>query len=371
MHIVQLIDALSWGGAQKLILTFAEASAQATKITVIGLRPKSPDVSFTGELEALGVKVIEMDALGLFNVKRILQLVRFLRAEKVDAIHTHMIYSNIIGSLAGWLSGVPVVTTLHNEQYTVQRLHRVKMWIEKIFVNLFVARIIAVGQAVLDAHQPRFPAKPMTIVTNVSKFVPQISDSQKKRIREKLVQEPSFTILIAVGRVTPQKAYPDLLAAFSQVYKHFPDTVLLIVGRGDDEKAVRELIADMQLSRNVFMLGFRNDVPELLAASDLYINSSHWEGLPLILLEAMSAGLPVIATRVGDIPKVVIEGTGLLVPPNDPDQLAQAIISMLNDREKMKEIGEAARSHVIANYSPQQWANHLLQIYSEAIHAAA
>ena len=115
----------------------------------------------------------------------------------------------------------------------------------------------------------------------------------------------------------------------------------------------------------VILLGVRNDVPRLLAAGDIFVSASHWEGLPVAVLEAMAVGLPVVATSVGDVPDVVVPGTGLIVPPHQPAALATTIRTLLDDPEQGRQLGMAGRAHVVRNYAIEAWADKLLKLYSE------
>jgi glycosyltransferase involved in cell wall biosynthesis len=139
-------------------------------------------------------------------------------------------------------------------------------------------------------------------------------------------------VLVCVGRLAPQKDHPTLLAALARLPA---EVVLLIVGGdpfGDGEARLKRAAAELRLGERARFLGIRHDVPDLLAASDLFVLPSLWEGLGLVFLEAMAVGLPVVATTVSAIPEVVEDGaTGWLVPPGDPERLAATIAQALAD----------------------------------------
>jgi len=132
---------------------------------------------------------------------------------------------------------------------------------------------------------------------------------------------------------------------------------------------IRSLISRLSLEKNVLLLGARQDVPRLLAASDLYVSSSHWEGLPLAILEAMMAGLPVVATDVGDIPRLITADTGLVIPPHQPRAIAEAIAELLRDPGQLREMGAAARARAMQDYSPRVWMERLLNLYRQLLPA--
>ena len=123
----------------------------------------------------------------------------------------------------------------------------------------------------------------------------------------------------------------------------------------------------LDLQEHVRLIGPRQDMPRLLAASDIFVNSSHWEGLSVVILEAMAAGLPVVATNVSDTPRIVVKGTGLIVPPREPSLLADALCSLLDNPEQLKSFGSAARTFIDHSYSPASWGNTILTMYQSVL----
>jgi len=364
VHVVQLIDSLNWGGAQKLLQTFAETARPSLKrLTIISLRETHPGVTIPDQLRRAGCEVITLPARHLFNISRIRKLVAYLRQQDVDVLHTHLTYANILGPLAGRLSGVPVVSTVHNEFYDPKRDNRTRRRLETWSLRWLSKRIIAVSHAVAEAQQHRFGAKPMAIIPNCVMPIPSISPDERRQLRAQVAGETTW-LLISVGRLARQKGYPDLAEAFSQVHQRYPSSRLIIAGHeGSTQEKLKERIAELNLQDSALLLGPRSDVPALLKASDMFVSASLWEGLPIALLEAMAAGLPVVATSVGDVPRVIEEGCGVLVPPGEPARLAEEVCALLENPGKMKALGEAAEAHVAKHYAPQAWAAQLLELY--------
>lgn len=365
MHLLQIIDSLAWGGAQKLLVTFAEAlEGSGDQLTVANLFHKKTDAPYEKDLQALGVQVKNFSAPNLFNMKRINELVRFIRQEQFDLIHSHLSYANILATLTGRMTNTPVVASLHNikrdkQSATVQR-------IEDFFLNQWAKRIIAVGHIVADVNQPHYKVK-LDIIPNAVPLLPSLSAEEITAIRTELIGDPTRPVIISVGRMAVQKAYHDLIDAYAKVHQQHPEPALLLVGGGGQRPKLEEQVERLNLQEHVFMPGRRSDVPQLLAASDLYVSSSHWEGLPVAVLEAMSAALPIVATDAGDIPHVVTNGTGRVVPIKNVDMLADAIIEFITNPAKMKAAGQEARQRVITNYSPQVWKDQLYEVYNEVV----
>ena len=163
------------------------------------------------------------------------------------------------------------------------------------------------------------------------------------------------------------KGHREFLTALATLKEHYP-VEALIIGGGRREAEMRQLAGEMGLAGRVHFLGQRPDIPDLLSALDLSVLPSHSEGVSLALLEAMAAGLPVIATAVGGLPEVVTDGVnGLLIPPQDPEALAQALARLLEDPALAKELGENARQHVEAHFSLERLGREINEIYGELI----
>lgn len=366
MRIAHIIDSLAWGGAQKLLVTFAEATRQRDiSLTIIVLDSSNKGAPFSADLEKLGIRIVTFHAQHLLNLTRFYKLLRFLVREQFDLVHSHLNYANILGPLACTFTNTPAVATLHNMRVGIESHPRKK--VERWMLQKLTDRLIVVGQQVAVARQPQFPGKILHVVPNAVTPIPPLPESERLALRTELIGDAARPLLISVGRLTAQKGVDDLLMAFAQVCQGHPQTALIIVGDGSIIGDLNLQIKTLRLENNAWLLGGRSDVPRLLAASDLYVSASHWEGLPVAMLEAMSAGLPVTATGVGDVPVVLTPRSGITVPPNKPVQLAQAISDLLDNQEQLPVMGAAAREHVTLHYSPAVWVDRLLSLYQEVL----
>lgn len=366
MRVLQMIDTLFTGGAERLQITFAEGvQSKDVDLTVVSLR--AIDSHYPDLLKSLGATVHILPAPKLLHPQRMWALWKLFRSGKYDIIHSHLGYANILAGFIGRLAGVPVVSSLHNTSVYEAGQHRLQVVLETLALRFAASRVIAVGYAVADAHRARLRGKHIEVIPNAVSLLPPLTEEERIAVRTAIMGDPTRSLLISVGRLWPQKGYFDLLDAFTEIRKTYPRAALAIVGSGDlyDELSTR--INTLGLEADVFLLGKRTDVPKLLAASDLYVSASHWEGLPIAVLEAMSAGLPVVATTVGDVPRAVVEGTGLVVPPQAPQALANAVCSLLGSPETLRASGVAARTHVTAVYGVENWVNRLLSLYHDVL----
>lgn len=363
MRVAQLIDSLHVGGAEKLQVTFAQvARARDMSVSVIRLRYHE-GAPIPAQLEALGAQVMTFTGRGMADPQRLWRLVRFLRQGRFDVLQTHLTYSNILGTLAGRLAGIPVVATLHS--VALDPIHRPAIHqLEARLLRFGPSRVIAVGYAVAELHRPRI-GREIRVIPNAVSEVPPLAPAERAALRREVTGDEARPLLICVGRLTPLKGYPDLIRAFAMLRESHPSAALAIVGGGRLHEELAAQIETLGLSGHAFLLGSRDDVPRLLRASDLYVSASHLEGLPLSILEAMMAGLPVVATSVGDVPRVLVSGTGTTVPPQQPEQLAQAMRAMLDEPEQMRAMGAAGQAHATRHYSLNAWMDQLVALYAE------
>jgi glycosyltransferase involved in cell wall biosynthesis len=188
--------------------------------------------------------------------------------------------------------------------------------------------------------------------------------NERTAVRDELGIDPQTRVVITVGRLVPQKRHSDLIVSAQQIAPRHPDVVFLIAGEGELRMELQHQISAAGLERRVRLLGHRTDVPRLLAASDVFALPSAFEGGCYAVLEAMAAGLPVIATDVGGIAEAVHHGlAGLLVPVADTDTLTAAIQSVLRSPEIGRRFGEEGRRRIAANFTVDRMVHEVFEIY--------
>ena len=367
MKILQLIDDLGIGGAQKLLLGFSRAArTRGHHVAVMSLND-SPASPIDSELRSLGIPVQLLGGTGMLDIRRYRALVQFLRRERFDIVHTHLLTSNILGGIAVHLSGTPVVGSLHNTDPWSGRHAKVKQWLEYLILRRWTQRTIAVGHIVAERHVEKLRPAGLDVVPNAVPLIDPLPADERRRLRMELVGDPDRPIVLTLGRLTRQKGYDILLQAFATVHQSHPDACLLIAGSGPDHEVLTALAASLGLNEHARLLGPRSDPERLLGAADIFVSSSRWEGLPLVVLEAMAARLPVVATSVGDIPRVLTENTGLLVPPDDAGALAAELGRLLGDVGLRQNLGQGARARIESEYSVEVWCERLLAVYADVI----
>ncbi len=289
------------------------------------------------------------------------ELTRLLRDQAIDVVHSHEFTMAVYGTLAARRIGARHVITMHGGQYFAERWRRraAMRWA----VRRSAALVAVSGATASHLHRSLgLDASAVTVVPNGIAF----RSGHRQRVREELALADDTLLVLAVGNLYPVKGHRTLLDALGLVCRANAslDWRLAIAGRGEETDALEALARGQGIADRVHLLGFRPDVPDLLSAADVFAMPSHSEGLPLALVEAMGAGLPVIASAVGGIPEVVrTETDGILVPPRDPSALGDALVRVMSDAVLRRTLGDAARARVQREYAVSTMAERYEALY--------
>jgi glycosyltransferase involved in cell wall biosynthesis len=266
--------------------------------------------------------------------------------------------------LVGWIARVPlIIATRHN----VNIGGAVREWINRGIKDLR-DMTVAISEEVHEAERERarVSGDRITLIQNgiPVKTLSEPNQAQLDAVREEWDILPHMPVVGTLARFHQQKGLPYLLESAAQVRQECPELKLLLVGDGGLRSSLEEQARDLGLSGCAILPGIRHDVPEILALVDVFVLPSLWEGLPIALLEAMAASLPVVATAVGGVPEVVVDGvTGLLVPPRDPEALSKAILTLLKDRDLQHSMGQAGRERVTRCFSVERMVKETEVLY--------
>ena len=370
MRVLQVIDSLNIGGAQRLLGVFAhEMLKRGHQITVISLSKPNVDSPIYKDLKELGVEVSWQPLRSIADLCGMHELTGKIKRYEPEIIHTQLNYANIHGSLAAWRIGIPVVASLHNASVHLHRYKPYRIQLETIALRKISERIVACGYTVARVQQHRFPGKELAVIPNPVPEQPAIPADQRNDVRNRYLPDGKGILVISVGRLIPEKGYPDLIRAIALVNQEYAGLVkMLIVGKGFLLEGLRQEVEQAGQQGAIELLGERNDVPQLLAASDIYLSGSHYEGQSLAVLEAMASGLPVVVTDAGDNRRVIADGCGLVLPPGKPELLAQALADLVKNPQERKRLGNNASMSVRKDFSAEKWVDQLLDLYSEVLH---
>jgi len=299
------------------------------------------------------------------------RLLRLLRKERPQVVHGILPLTNLFAAVAGRFAAVPMVITSRRALNTHQ--DRVPGWRYADMLSTRLSHlVIANARAVKDDTLKREggdPQKILIIHNGIDFSRLQVPPHTREQVRKELHVPKNSRVLIIVANLISYKGHLDLLRTLSRLYPEFPDLRLLVVGEdrgiGGYLKSEAERLG---VGKLVHWLGLRRDVPQLLAASDIYVSASHEEGFSNSLLEALAAGKAVVATRVGGNPEMLEEGRiGLLVEPSDAAALAHAIKQLLEDADLRAALGSRAAARVAEVYSPDRMVERYLEVYGMTV----
>ncbi len=350
MRVLFLSTSMGMGGADKQLLSAAqEMRARGHEVHIVSLTPLGP---MGQEALSLGIPTESLEMRrGFPDPRGLARLTRLARAYRPDVLHSHMVHANLMARALRLLVRIPaVVSTIHN----IYEGGRLRMAAYRL-TNGLVDHMTIVSEAAADrfVKDGIIPRGLLTVVPNGvdMDLYRNVPSGTREVLRRSLGLEQEF-VWLAVGRFEIAKDYPNMLRAFAKVRMCRPEAVLLLAGRGSLQSETEALARSLNLGSGVRFLGVRHDVPEVMSAADGYVMSSAWEGMPMVLLEAAAAGLPIVATKVGGNHEVVRDGeSGFLVPPRDPERLAAAMLRLTElPGAQRRLMGERGREHVRAHY---------------------
>ena len=354
------------GSEKHLEQLLAALDRRAFEPTLVMLRGSGADrgeAAYAARLRSHGVRVESLRIRGDLDPWLFLRLVRWLRRERPDIVHTHLIHADAHAVPAARAAGVPViVSTKHNDDPF--RGRRAVIALER-WLGRRVHRTIAISAALREFLLASTGLDPAAVVTVRYGYDPALDHHSGRTA----VPAPAGALsVIAVGRLVPQKGHDVLIRAFRTVVRDVPDARLLIVGDGEGRASLAALIRACGLEGCVTLAGHRPDIASLLRGATVLAHPSRWEGFGLVLLEAMAVALPVVATRVSAIPEIIEDGvSGLLVPADDEHALASALVRVLRDHDLARRLGAAGRERQAREFSIERMARGTEEIYRQAL----
>ena len=332
INLMQVTHDLAIGGLQQVVVNICRTiNRDMFHVVVLCLRGLG---EFVPEIENLGIKVILLpqkdngtDYLSFLKVARVFQ------KEKIEVIHTHNTQPFIDGTIGALLSGVKrIVHTDHGRIFPDKKRN---MYAERV-ASIFCYKVVGVSLKTASdlMKYERIPSKKVLTISNGvdgSKFNISIDKEHKKT---ELGIKNKGPIIGLASRLSEEKGVKYLLSAMLKIINNYPDCCLIIAGNGPLKNELQDNTIKLGITKNVVFIGPRIDMPELFNLFDLIALPSISEGMPMVLLEAMAAACPIVATEVGGVPAIIQHGhNGSLVKPGDPDALVSAILRVLGDKE--------------------------------------
>jgi len=366
IRVFHLIKSLGRGGAETLLVHGLDSADRASFEYGYGYFLPWKN-QLVGDLEQRGAEVVQFTAqTQLQCLRQASAIARHLREWRADVLHCHLPLASIAGRLAGRMAGVPVVSTEHNllqRYHPATRLATVATW---RLQDQVIAVSREVQQSIREYVGELVPTRVVLNGVAVDTFRRDVEAAAGVRAEWGIPDRAPVVGTVAVFRT--QKRLGDWLAVARRVLDAHPDAHFLLVGDGPERGEVERVRAELGLAERVHLCGLQADVRPYLSAMDAYLMSSQFEGLPIAMLEAMSTGLPVVATAVGGIPEVVREGReGHLAEPGDVATLGAGLVGLLAEPRRLAAMGEAARERVGAAFGMRRMQAALEEIYREVL----
>jgi glycosyltransferase involved in cell wall biosynthesis len=336
--------------------------------------PEPPEDTLQG-LEQAGVMLYRIPPPFL-SPRYAVRLARVIRQARPDVLHLHGGTIGCIGSVVGRICRVPgIIYTEHLPCHPIDTEQADWCHARWIRVSRYAtATALHDTAAISENVAATLPATTRTweVIHNgvdLSGYRQAVDHGHRNRKRSGLAVGPDQKLIVGVGSLTARKSYATAIQAIAKCKSGTGDgLVLAVCGEGPDRAQLEAMAADMGLAENMRLLGWRDDVPDILRAADLFVHPARDEGFGLVVVEAAAAGLPIVASQVGGIPEIIThEHDGLLVPPGEPNALAAAVQRLLNDPEQARRLGENARRTAIERFSAEAMAERYMKLYERLL----
>ena len=368
VKVLQLISSGGYYGAENMLLNLCASQQKAgcQNSLMIFYNVHAPNVELYERARRGGLSVRMVHCQGRADWRAVRQIEECIQEDGIELLHTHGYKADLYGYVAARRSGKPIVATCHNWVGGTAALgiynHLDRMALKR-FQGL-AAVSDSVAQRLLASGVPARKIRTIANGIDVQTF--------ERAHPSQIFNFDGSKVVGMVARLDLQKGFEYLLRASSELRSAFPGLKVVIVGEGPDRNEIEGMIHRLGLQSNVILAGQHSDMPGIYAALDVFVLPSLNEGLPMTILEAMAASRPVIATRVGAIPKVIQDGeTGLLVDPGDIQGLRDALARLLTDSDFCCRLGAAGHDWVSRNYTSEAMAMKYRQMYDEVLNIPA
>ena len=355
-----LITQMELAGAQKAMFELANGlNKYGYKIILVTMYDKKKYLHYFEKRYGITITNLNMKSTVETNIfikgrnfiRGLIQMYNLLRNCNPQVIQTFSLYSNIIGAVIAWLANVPIRVT--SQRASLKGYPKWLLWLDRSVENSFlVHKMVAVsdGTRRYSISEGGINSNKLITIQNgidIDQYSKDLSFKDRSVLQKELQLDTDSMVVLTVARFQPQKGHKYLVEAIPKIVREFPRTIFLFVGEGELTEEIKLQVERSKLTNYIRFLGVRRDIPKLLAFSDIFVLPSLWEGMPNSILEAMSAGVPVIASNVDGIPEIIRDGeNGLLVPPADSFALGNAIRRLLKDEGLCKSFAEVAKLKV-------------------------
>jgi len=359
LSLFQIDAGKEWRGGQRQALLLAKELKKKGYSLHFYVQKESP--LHKKALEA-GLPVHPIKIRSELDTTAIFKLAWAMRRKKCNLVHYHDAHSAAIGAAAAKLAKVPVRVLSRRVDFPLK-----KNLLSRLKYGRDLDAIISISEGVKKVlEESGIDPKIIKVIPSGIDFTPFREAKNSDYLRRELYFAPDDFLVGIVAHLADHKGHKYLIQAAEILKKESPKIKIIIVGEGPLHMELKEQVEQIHVEDMVFFLGFREDIPQILASLDVFVLSSYLEGMGTSILDAMACRLPVVATKVGGIPEVVIEGeTGLLVPPKRPPSLAKAILTLYNNKEQAEKMGKKGYQLVHEKFSAESMADRIIDLYDQ------
>ena len=362
MRILEITDAKGWsGGAQQAL--FLSRGLKEKGHDVILACWNDSEIKKRAIDERIPVATVKMRQE--YDVFAILELKRIIEKHKIDIVHAHHPKAHSLGLAASVLSKVPVFLFTRRVVFPIRK----SLFSQIKYKSKRIDKIIAVSKGVKTILvEYGIAHKRIEVIyssTDLARFNSKINPG---KIKEEFNIPDDFSVVGLIGNFSYYKGHTFFLEAIPLILKQIPKTKFILAGRDTDKEELKNLVVKLGISQNTILAGFRRDVPEILAVTDLTVNTSLQEGFAGTIRESLAMAKPVVATNIGGNPEMVLNNkNGLLIPPKDAGALAEGVIKLLSNKEILRKLGEEGCRLVKEKFSVETMVTRTEKLYENLL----
>jgi len=357
IKLLHVITGLNVGGAEKAVYNLVKGlAAFQYRVDIAVLKG---EMELKSDFEAMGCRIYAIGTRSNCDVRGVYRLYKLISENKYDIVHGHLFRAEIFAAIAsGFAKNTRFIVTKHNDpEYFSNWLYYL---INRLTLLFLTDRVIAIS----DHVKRYFVRKGMCAEDKITRIYYGFETTTQRRTTDSTLSQSDQPIIGTIARLSRQKGVDVLLRAYRKLLKAGSNCRLVVVGRGEEERELKKLSHALGIEKEIFWMGFRNDVLDLLSSFDIFILPSRWEGFGMVLAEAMALEKPVVSTRVSAIPEIVVDFvTGLLVPPDDSERLAAAVRVLLADQSLRKRMGFAGKKRIEQEFTIENMIQETEELY--------
>jgi glycosyltransferase involved in cell wall biosynthesis len=363
MKILQLISSGGFYGAESVLVNLSTELERIGHHSVVGVFENSANrnTEVADRAAARGLRVVRIACRGQMDWGAVRQVRRAVEAEGIDLVHTHGYKADFYALLSRRRTAIPMLATCHNwpgRSWLMRAYGRLDRYLLRYFDG-----VAAVSKSVADQLVKAGVRKDLRLIPNGVALVPV--EGVPDRVGE--FRRPDRVIVGSVGRLSPEKGIAFLIEAAGKVCVEFANVLFVHVGDGPLRKNLENQVHGLGIDQKFVFAGERKDLAQVYPSFDIFVLPSLTEGMPMALLEAMAAGIPVVATTVGAVPEIIGDSGSTLVAPGDPGALAAGIRGLLLDKARRQEAGVQARIRVENRFSASAMATQYVDLYQHIL----